>query len=136
MLDEKLYCDITFVIDDKDFLAHVAILSARAPAFSQKFLPQLLAPTEVQSCIYIQDIKPEEFLGFLRFVFPFKAKEYGSELTVLNRSCSIVQWLFQFPVSSFQLLQLLHYASNSDTSAPSLNHCFILKGMEHDLKLE
>ncbi|XP_031573932.1 BTB/POZ domain-containing protein 8-like [Actinia tenebrosa] len=91
LLDDKLYCDITFIIDDDDFPAHVAILCARAPAFSQKFLPQLLTPTAVQSCIYIQNIKPEEFSVFLRFVILVKIVKNMKNMDVF--SISVFSWV-------------------------------------------
>lgn len=66
LFEEKLFCDVNFVVESEEFPAHVSILHARAPKFSDKFLSGILSPS-VQSCINIPNLQRHQFATFLRY---------------------------------------------------------------------
>ncbi|EDO43794.1 predicted protein [Nematostella vectensis] len=69
LFEEKSFCDVTFVVNDQEFPAHLSILRTRVPRFCQRFVPHLLSPNAVQSCICIQQLNQDEFSAFLRSVY-------------------------------------------------------------------
>ena len=80
------HSDVSFTVDEKEFRAHKAILSARSPVFAAMFEHPEMKENQLNR-VDIEDIKPEVFQILLRFIYTdqvdLKNEETAEELLVV-----------------------------------------------------
>lgn len=67
LFEDKQFSDVKIIIDEKEFLAHKAILAVRSSVFRAMFQNEMIESKQNQ--VTITDMKPEIFAELLRFIY-------------------------------------------------------------------
>ncbi|OXU30756.1 hypothetical protein TSAR_013222 [Trichomalopsis sarcophagae] len=81
LLGSAKFSDVTIVVGEKKFPAHMNILAARSPVFSAMFEHDMLESKK--KIVKISDVKPEIMTEVLRFIYSSKVKNLTESTTEL-----------------------------------------------------
>lgn len=80
MLEDQLFCDVTFIVENTRIPAHKAVLAARCERFKAMFTSQLMESNSSE--ITIQDTKADVFRSKLFSLGSFADINFNSAHTV------------------------------------------------------
>ncbi|OXU31614.1 hypothetical protein TSAR_003067 [Trichomalopsis sarcophagae] len=80
LMNDKEYCDISFLVDGKTFKAHKCILAKESPVFDAMF--KIDMKEKLLNEVIIEDIRPDIFEKLLRYMYVGEVEDIHQAITV------------------------------------------------------